>query len=134
MIFMTKTCSTFHRQNTALSFSFQLYLWKKTSGDPACFILSTNGHLSSPTGVRQARLIDSSHERIEGPCRDLNPQRWGASGINDLNNPATHALISEQIYFKKNYSLFSLDIHLTMIKMSKLYNNRIGQNLPIKLH
>jgi hypothetical protein len=72
---------TSHRHSICHMATFQLYWWRKTSGTLPCIILGTNGQLSRTTNVPYASWIASSHERIQSPCRDSNPQRWGASGL-----------------------------------------------------
>jgi hypothetical protein len=61
--------------------TFQLYWCRKISGALPCIISGTNGHLSRTTDVPLASWIASSHERIQSPCRNSNPQPWGASGL-----------------------------------------------------
>jgi hypothetical protein len=34
--------------------------------------------------VPEVERVFSSHEWIESPCNDSNPQRWGASGLKSM--------------------------------------------------
>jgi hypothetical protein len=63
---------TSHRHSIGHLATCQLYWWRMTSGALLCIIQARTG-----TWVEQA----FSHERIQSPCRDSNPQRWGASGL-----------------------------------------------------
>jgi hypothetical protein len=69
---------TSHRHSIEHIATFQLYLCRNTSGALPCIISGTNGHFSRTT---EASWIVSLHERIHSPCRNSNPQRWGASGL-----------------------------------------------------
>jgi hypothetical protein len=75
---------TLHQHKISHMTTFQLYWWRKTSGALPCIISGTNGHLSRTTDVLLASWIASSHERIQSPCLDSNPRRWGASGLKSM--------------------------------------------------
>jgi hypothetical protein len=64
-----------------------------------------NGHLSTCIipDVPWASWIVSSHERIQSPCRDSNPQRWGASDIyhsncKDIIKWTYHVVLMSHLY------------------------------------
>jgi hypothetical protein len=53
----------------------------KTSGALPCIISGANGHLSRTDNIPKYSRITSSHERLQSPCWDPNPQRRGPSGL-----------------------------------------------------
>jgi hypothetical protein len=100
---------TSHRHSIGHIATFQLYWWRRTSGALLCIISGTNGHLSRTTDVPQASWKASSHERIQSPCRDSNPQRWGASGLKSttLTTRLQKPFKSYETLFKTNETCFS---------------------------
>jgi hypothetical protein len=96
---------TSHRHSICHMVTFQLHWWRKTSEAIPCIILGTNGYLSRTTNIPLASLIASLHERIQSPCRDSNPQRWGAIGLKTTtlttqSRHLSHSLVTEEIFWR----------------------------------